>query len=122
MHVLLFKKSSLSGCYKSRHVTNREVLLFINSKFLDFESAVYNMGPFFAPYFFKSDWFTSVSAGTTLEGEAQGTLAGIWGLRKESRKRNRHSINYSPPQNQNSNVVPVLCLDFNSSFAWHVTN
>ena len=30
--MLLFRKSSLWGCYYSRHVTNRDVLLFINSK------------------------------------------------------------------------------------------
>ena len=31
-HVLLFRKSSLWGCYKPRHVTKRDVFLFINSK------------------------------------------------------------------------------------------
>ena len=35
-HVLLFRKSSLGGCYNSRHVTKRDVFLFINSNFLNF--------------------------------------------------------------------------------------
>ena len=32
--VLLFRKSSLWGCYKPRHVTKRDMFLFINSKIL----------------------------------------------------------------------------------------
>mgnify|MGYP005726272335 CR=1 FL=1 len=32
--MLLFRKSSLWGCYKPRHVTKRDMFLFINSKIL----------------------------------------------------------------------------------------
>jgi hypothetical protein len=48
-HVLLFRKSSPWGCYKLRHVTKRDMLLFKNSKILDFEVAISNM-----PLDFKS--------------------------------------------------------------------
>ena len=42
-HVLLFRKSSLWGCYKPRHVTKRDVLLFKSSKILDFKVSSRNM-------------------------------------------------------------------------------
>ena len=35
--MLLFRKSSLCGCYKPRHVTKQDMFLFINSKIMDFE-------------------------------------------------------------------------------------
>ena len=35
--MLLFRKSSLWGCYKPRHVTKWDMFLFINSKILNFE-------------------------------------------------------------------------------------
>jgi hypothetical protein len=41
-HVTI-QASSLSRCYKPRHVTKQDVLVFINSNFLDFEVAVSNM-------------------------------------------------------------------------------
>ena len=41
--MLLFRKSRLWGCYKSRHVTKRDMLLFIDSKILYFEVSVSNM-------------------------------------------------------------------------------
>ena len=52
-HVLLFRKSSVWECYKPRHVTKRDIFLFINSTVLDFEVTVINMVSFFAPYFFQ---------------------------------------------------------------------
>ena len=59
--MLLFKKSSLWGCYKPRHVAKRDVFLFINSKFLDFEVVVSNMVPFFAPYTNRQPNWTTLS-------------------------------------------------------------
>ena len=41
--MLLYRKSRLWGCYKPRHVTKRDMLLFINSKILDLEIMVSNM-------------------------------------------------------------------------------
>ena len=42
--VTIQKIKFFCGCYYSRHVTNRDVLLFIDSKILDFEIKVSNMG------------------------------------------------------------------------------
>ena len=40
--MLLYRKSSLWGCYYSRHVTKWDVSLFIDSKILDFEMAKFD--------------------------------------------------------------------------------
>ena len=44
--MLLYRKSRVWGCYKSRHVTKRDKFLFINLKILDFKSRLVTWFPF----------------------------------------------------------------------------